>query len=118
MDFDALAAAAPGDPLGLASMTASELLTGVHRADTPERRRRRELFVETFLLRLPVLPFDLNAARIHARVWAHLTATGQMISTNDLVIAATALAHGYDVLTDNIRHFERVTGLVVRRPAW
>jgi tRNA(fMet)-specific endonuclease VapC len=118
LTFDALVAAAPESPLGLASMTTSELLVGVHRADTPERRRRRQDFVEAFLLRLPVLPFDFDAARIYAQVWAQPAAAGQMIGANDLVIAATALAHGYAVLTDNVRHFERIAGLEVQRPVW
>jgi len=36
----------------------------------------------------------------------------------DLLIAATALAHGYDVLTENVREFGRVPLLGVRRPTW
>ena len=65
-----------------------------------------------------ILPFDLSAARIHAELWAQLTAAGHMIGPNDLLIAATALAYGYAVLTENVRESERVPGLTVRRPAW
>ena len=68
--------------------------------------------------RLSVVPFDLEAARIHARLAADLMAAGQAIGPNDLLIAATALAHGHAVLTHNLRHFERVPGLVVSRPDW
>ncbi|MDO8670601.1 MAG: type II toxin-antitoxin system VapC family toxin [Dehalococcoidia bacterium] len=102
----------------MASITASELLAGVYRADTAERRLRRETFVEAILGIMTVIPFDLLAARTHARIWSHLAATGQLIGAHDLLIAATALAYGYAVLTHNLRDFERVPGLVVKRPNW
>jgi predicted nucleic acid-binding protein len=102
----------------MSSVTASELLLGVERADALERRQQRAVFVESVLADLPVLPFDLHAARVHARVGAQLIASGQPIARHDLMIAATALAHGYTMLTDNLRDFERVPGLMVQRPAW
>ncbi len=118
LDLEAIASAAPDEPSALAAITAAELLVGVHRADTPARRLQREAFVEAMLQRLPVLPFDLRVARVHARLWAHLATGGQMIGAHDLLIAATALADGYAVLTENLREFQRVPGLVVRQPAW
>jgi tRNA(fMet)-specific endonuclease VapC len=44
---------------------------------------------------------------------ARLTRTGQPIGQSDLMIAATAVAHNYGVVTHNVRHFERVPGLSV-----
>ena len=66
----------PDEEVGIAAITASELLHGVHRA-TPEHRARREAFVEAVLAAFPPLPFDLLAARAHARIWAGLAAAGQ-----------------------------------------
>ncbi|HLH21188.1 MAG TPA: PIN domain-containing protein [Chloroflexota bacterium] len=60
----------------------------------------------------------LVAARVHARIWSDLATIGQPIGAHDLLIAATALAHGYAVLTNNLREFQRVAGLVVRQPNW
>lgn len=108
----------PNEPSAISSITALELLLGVHRANTVERRRRREAFVEDFFAKFQILPFELAAARVHARIGAALSATGRSIGANDLIIAATALAHGYDILTENPRDFARVPGLVVRRPNW
>jgi len=113
-----LAALVPDDPIALSSVTASELLAGVHRANTPERRLRRETFVEGVLSLVPVLPFDVRVARVHARLWADLAAVRQSVGAHDLLIAATALAYDYAVLTENLRGFARVPGLVARRPAW
>ncbi len=116
--LSALEAAIPGQSVALAAITASELLVGLHRAVTSEHRRRREAFVATVLEQFPVLAFDLRVARIHAPLLAALTATGQRIGANDLLIAATALAHGHDVLTHNLREFGRVPGLIVHQPRW
>jgi tRNA(fMet)-specific endonuclease VapC len=102
----------------LASITAAELLFGVHRSDSPARRLRRETFVEALLDALPVLPFDLRAARVYARLAVQITTAGQPIGAHDLQIGATALAHNVGVLTWNVRDFQRVPGLVVQQPNW
>ena len=109
--LDTLFAAVPEEPLVLSAVTASEILVGIHRADSPERRGRRKTFVEDLLERLPALEFDLTVARIHARLWAELASAGQLIGAHELIIAATAVAHDYTVLTDNLRDFNRVPGL-------
>jgi len=101
----------------LSSVTAFKLLFGVHRA-TRTHRARREAFVERALAAIPVMPFDLAAARIYASVWETLRSQGQIIGSQDLMIAATALAHGYEVLTENRRDFDRVPGLIIRQPIW
>ena len=116
--LSALEAVIPNEPFALASITASELLVGVHRSVTAQQRRRRLDFVETVLSRVPVLPLDLATARTHARLTADLTAAGQPIGPNDLLTAATALTRGYEVLSHNLRHFARVPGLVVHPPGW
>lgn len=40
---------------------------------------------------------------------------GERLADADLQIAATAIVHGLAVVTGNVRHFERVPGLVVER---
>ena len=116
--LDPLVSAAADEPVALAAITASELLLGMERADSPQRRLRREAFVAAVLDLAPVLPFDLRVARVHAGIWAQLSVAGQLIGPHDMIIAATALAHGYSLLTGNVREFERVPGLEVRRPTW
>jgi tRNA(fMet)-specific endonuclease VapC len=100
----------PDEEVGIAAITASELLHGVHRA-TPQHRARREAFVETVLAAFPPLPFGLLAARAHARIWAELSAAGQDIGAHDRLVAATAITAGWRVGTANLRHFDRVVGL-------
>lgn len=109
---------APSQAAAIASITASELLVGVHRSTPEGRKLRRSVFVERVLDTIPLLPFDLHVARVHSRLAADLYATGQPIGDHDFIIAATAIANGYDLLTDNLREFNRVPGLNVSRPDW
>ena len=104
----------PDESIAVAAITASELLVGVAMADTAERRAGRERLVETVLRVVPVEPFDLHVARVHAELFAGLSKGGSLIGSHDLLIAATALAYGYGVLTHNVREFRRVPGLDVR----
>ena len=97
--------------IAIAAMTASELLNGVHRAATAVQRTRREAFVEGLLARVPVIGFDLTAARVHARIWAELASSGVVLGAHDLVIAATAIASGARVATRNQRSFPSIPGL-------
>jgi len=115
LDLDRLLAAQGGLEVALAAVTAAELLHGVHRAAAGRRRTRREAFVERLLEHLPVLPFDLVTARIHARVWADLAAKGSAAGERDLMIAATAMARGHAVATRDERSFPRIPGLSLVR---
>ena len=102
--------------LAIAAVSISELLVGVHRTDSPARALRRQRFVETILENVSVEPFDLAVAETHAQLWAELVSQGQLIPAHDLQIADTALAHGYDLLTYDLRDFKRVPSLVVEQP--
>jgi tRNA(fMet)-specific endonuclease VapC len=109
--FDLERLLAEHSPSAIAAVTAAELLIGVERADTPDRRLRRESFVHGLLSRLPIVPFDLPQARLFAIHFADLTRRGQVIGDRDLQIAVTALSMNYDLATLNASEFQRVTGL-------
>ncbi len=94
-------------------ITASELLMGVYRANTKARKIKRSAFVEAIISEIPIIDFTTEAARIHAEIYAYLAHQGQLIGAHDLMIAATALAHGHALLTTNHQEFSRVPGLEV-----
>lgn len=112
LDLDDALGTHTEEPVGIASITASELLHGVHRA-TIAQRQRREDFVERLLAVLPVIPFDLGTARIHAALWAGLASKGASVGSHDLLIGATAIALGYRVATRDRRSFGKIPGLEV-----
>jgi len=97
----------------LSVITASELVHGIHRARDAGVRARRSAYVEGILERLPVLPLDLAAARVHAQLSAHLAARGTPIGPHDLWLAAACVADGLSLATHNVREFERVPGLQI-----
>jgi predicted nucleic acid-binding protein len=101
--------------LGVSVMSAAELFHGVWRADTPARRAGREEFVEAILGAVPVVPITLAVARVFGEVDARLSSAGRRIATSDLLIAATALARGDEIVTGNRRRFDRVPGLRVHQ---
>lgn len=109
--FDLERLLADASPVAIAAVTAAELLIGVERADSPQRRVRRENFVENIFARLSIVPFDLPQARLYAIQFADLAQRGQIICDRDLQIAVTALSLDYDLATLNIGEFQRVTSL-------
>lgn len=107
-----------GESLTIASITAAEYLVGAELAPSIRLRRSITHIIEELLEQVVVLPFDLEAARIHARLRAYLRLSGQSIGIFDLLIAATALANDCDVITLNVREFNRIPGLNVIVPDW
>ena len=95
----------------ISSVTVSELLVGVHYANSDAIKTRRSAFVESVLDKIPVLSFNIKEARVHAGLFAILARQGKIIGAHDLLIAATAIVHNCAVLTENIKEFERVPGL-------
>ncbi len=96
--------------VALPSMVYAELLLGAELSARPAPNRR---LVERFVEPLRLLDFDAAAAAVYARIRARLQADGTLIGPNDLIIAATALAHQAVLVSANTREFSRVPGLQV-----
>ena len=103
-----------GEEVGLCIITIFELYEGVHLANSAQRAADRREFIEQFALVLPVFDFTMNAALQHARLRAIQRQKGKMTSAHDLIIAATALSLGWDVLTLDGTEFRQVEGLGVQ----
>jgi len=97
----------------LSTVAVVELVHGIHRADTAERRARREAFVEEFLGTVAIYPLTTEVARLAGKLDAEQQSRGIVVPFADLLIGATALSLGYSVLTVNVRHFGRIPGLSV-----
>jgi tRNA(fMet)-specific endonuclease VapC len=115
LGLERLTAGRENEPFGISAITAAELLHGIHRADSEKRRLAREAFVEKVLSLFPIYPFDLNMARIYARIWASLARKGVQIGAHDLTIASTAICLGFSVATVDLRDFGKIKGLSVER---
>ncbi len=113
LDPDAVAAD-PREPIAMSAVTAHELLRGVARLPSGVRRARSERWLETLLSAVPVIEYDLDVARVHAAVWAEMSASGRPLGVHDQMIAATAISLGYDLATRD-GAFEAVPDLAIRR---
>jgi predicted nucleic acid-binding protein len=99
------------ETVGVAAITASELLVGAYRTRDPNRRVPQLARAEAMLADLAIHPFGYEEARRHAELWAYLASNGTPIGPHDALIAATALARGDSLATLNRAEFARVPGL-------
>lgn len=60
-----------------------------------------------------VLPLTDEVIVQAATIYADLYRRGLLIGDADILIAATAIHHGMSVITNNKRHFSRITGLQI-----
>jgi len=115
-DLDRWLDSQPAEEFKLAAITIAELWHGAERA-TGQHRVRREAFLQRMFAIFVCVPYDDEASFAHARLWATLEASGQMIDPHDLILAATATRTGNAVATFNTRHFSVVEGLRVIEPS-
>lgn len=94
--------------LAISSITLAELIHGAEKSEQTEKNLR---LVEDFTSRLVVLDYDTKAAAHYGNIRAELEQSGKMIGVNDLHIAGHARSEGLILVTNNLREFERVTGL-------
>ena len=93
--------------LCVSSITLAELRYGAE----ARRSRRLHRLISTFVEAIEVMPFDQSAAGRFAVVAAALARRGSPIGTFDTLIAAHALSLRLTFVTNNTRHFPRVSGL-------
>jgi len=99
----------PSD-IGISSITLSELEYGVERSSN--RQQNREALM-AFLAPLEIAVYDDLAAHHYGDIRAHLERQGLPIGAMDLLIAAHARSLSTPLLTNNVREFKRIPGLLV-----
>ena len=103
-------AAIPPALVCVSVMTRAELQYGLKRLPADHRLH---IGVRQFLTIVRVLPWDAEAADAYADIRHQLVTTGQPIGEMDMMIAAHSLAAKAVLVTNNVRHYERIPGLVL-----
>jgi len=103
--FDQLAEA-----LCISVITLGELLYGVEKS---ARRTENLQAVEQFAARLEVVPFSPRAAAHFGQIRAELAKLGTLCGAYDMLIGAHARSEGLMLVTNNVREFQRIPGLLV-----
>ena len=99
----------PRDEQFTSSVVIGELYKGAYRSQAQERHIDN---IETRILpAVTVLPYDVATARVYGKLRAQLEQSGQVLADADLQIAATALYHDLELVTGNLRHFNRIDQL-------
>lgn len=101
--------------IALSPVTVAELVHGVHRAKTPQVRKRRRAFLDELKRHVPVHPVTEETGEIVGQISGEQAAKGIKLPFDDLAIGAAALEQNYAVATLNVRHFEKIPGLIVKR---
>lgn len=99
----------PPESMAISAIVMAELTFGVETQPSNERIRRQ---VADFTSRLQVLPWDDGAARHYGNIRAELRRTGTTVGNMDILIAAHARSLGATLVSNNLREFERIPGLL------
>lgn len=93
----------------ISAVTVAEIVFGAHRG--PHTGLHLRNLEHGILPRVQVLDFDEQAARVCGELRAQLLQAGLPLAMPDLMIAATAISRGLILVTGNVRHFQRISGL-------
>jgi len=98
----------PASDIFMCTIVYFELAYGAYKS---QRIEQNLAIVDRFFSQFVLLPLDRNSARIAGHIRANLEAKGTPIGSNDLLIAAIALAYNLVLVTHNIREFSRIKDL-------
>lgn len=89
----------------ISAMTRAEMQYGLKRLPSDHRLH---LAVRQFFKIVRILPWDADAADWYAEIRHQLVNTGQPIGELDMMIAAHSLSAGAVLVTNNLRHYQRI----------
>ena len=96
------------DGVGLSVVSLAELYEGLARSRNPDADSEA---LRLFLEAVEVVSLDEAACRVFGTERARLREAGGLIGDMDILIGATAISNNLTLLTNNIRHFQRMEGL-------
>ncbi len=96
--------------IGISSITVAELEYGVYKS---QRQQKNKLALTQFLILLEIVPFDETSTQLYGQIRAELERKGTVIGAMDMLIASQAMSLGLTLVTNNIKEFSRIPGLVL-----
>ncbi|HVL59489.1 MAG TPA: type II toxin-antitoxin system VapC family toxin [Burkholderiaceae bacterium] len=117
IDHDRIDQALLPDESAISAVTLAELAAGPNATDDRQERARRQDRLHWASATWEPVPFDAEAARMYGRLFAAARAAGQTSRARlaDMLIAATAAAHGLPVYTRNpedLRALKRIVQVI------
>ena len=96
------------DPLKISIITLMELYYGAYKSKQIDANLAKVKAIEQSL---EIIPNGQESAEIFARLKAALEIKGTRLDDFDLLIASCALTHNLILVTNNLKHFQRIPGL-------
>ncbi|MBI3537043.1 MAG: type II toxin-antitoxin system VapC family toxin [Chloroflexi bacterium] len=94
--------------IAISVITIAELFYGAYNSSRMNENLGQ---VETFTNGIDILQLSLVALRKFGEMKSTLQKSGQLITDFDLLIASTAIAENRVLVTNNIKHFDRISEL-------
>ena len=98
------------EEIKIPAIVKAELLAGAVKSNMPDENIKE---VEKLCRPFELVPFDDSMLMTYATIRAALELKGQKIGANDTIIAATVLSRGGILVTNNVKEFSRVEGLLL-----
>lgn len=96
-------------PISTTAVSVFEIWQGI--ADIKNEKKLER--INNLLESIGLFNLDQESAKIGGRVHAELYARGTPIQPEDSMIAGICLKHSKKVLTRNVKHFSRISGLEI-----
>jgi tRNA(fMet)-specific endonuclease VapC len=96
------------DPMGVSVITLMELYYGAYKSRKIVANLARIRAIENAF---EVVPISQEAAQTFGELKAALEKQGTPLDDFDLILAACALSHNFTLVTNNVKHFNRIAGL-------
>ena len=99
----------PGE-ISISFITVAELFYGAENSDKPEENK---IGVEKFLITLGIVHSDIFIMKRFGEIKSKLYKKSMLIPDADIFVAAAAMEKADAVVTGNVKHFERISGLKI-----
>jgi tRNA(fMet)-specific endonuclease VapC len=96
--------------LTISVISLAELYEGIFASKDPKKHLKA---LQDFLSGIVVLGITDEICQTFGRLRAEQRKIGVIIDNFDLLIGSTALIHDLMILTDNVKHFEKIKGIKI-----
>ena len=96
------------DPLNICTVTLMELYYGAYKSQEVTSNLAK---IKTIENSLDILSVGTECVEVFGSLKANLEKTGSSVDDFDLIIASCAIANNLVLVTNNTKHFKKITGL-------
>ena len=96
--------------LKISSITVAELYYGAYNS---QQVKKNIVIIDSFLKPFDYVEFDEKSAIEYAKIKSNLKREGKIIGELDMQIAGIAMANDLILITNNVKEFERIDGLII-----